>query len=118
MNPSYRVMPTNGRHKTREALCAPCSRGIFLFKEIFFLFDKPANRKLIQRLVGITAKKKYLEILTSIIDDRPASIIFLNTWIANLLFDSLTIMLQTQETVSLTLTFRRTPSLETAVLYI
>jgi hypothetical protein len=56
-------------------------------------FDKTANRKLIQRLVGITATNTCN--VTSIIDDRPASRIFLNTWVINLLVASQTIMLET-----------------------
>jgi len=95
-------------------VCA-CTRDIFLFnKTFFFPFDKPANRKFIQRLVGITAKKKkYLANVTSIIDDRPGSRIFLNTWIISLFFASQMIMLETQKTVYLKLTFGRTTSQET-----
>jgi hypothetical protein len=50
-------------------------------------------------------QKKLPADVTSIIDDLPASRIFLNTWIANFLVTSQTIVQETEESVLLTLTF-------------
>jgi hypothetical protein len=86
---------------TRDAVCA-CSSGFCLFKKKKFSFDKSANRKVIQRLVGIIPKKITCNI-TSIIDDCPGSRIFVNTRIIILLVSSQKIVLEILESVSLAL---------------
>lgn len=83
-----------------------CSGGFFQFNVMFFL--------LLTRMQTQNSFNGSWELLqkipanvTSIIDDRPASRMFLNTWIINWLVASQAIKLETQETTQTTLIFGR-----------